>query len=265
MDVSEVLDDLVAEQHVLDRVVADLTDEQFATPTPSPRWTVTDQLGHLTFFDTSAALAIEDPEAFAEHRAELLSSFDDDLAVDEATLGRFREREPAAQLLTWRSARLDLEAAARQLTNDSRIEWYGPSMGSKSFLTARLMEVWAHGQDICDALGVEREPTDRIRHIAQLGVITRGWSYVVRGEQPAEGDVRVSLTAPSGEPWVWGPEDAPDEITGPASDFCLVVTQRRHVADTALTVDGDLAAEWMWKAQAFAGTPTTGPAPKGTG
>lgn len=264
MDVSEVLDDLVAEQHALDLVVADLTDEQFATPTPSPRWTVTDQLGHLTFFDTSAALAIEDPEGFAEHRAELLNSFDDDLAVDEATLGKFREREPGAQLLTWRSARLDLEAAARQLTNDSRIEWYGPSMGSKSFLTARLMEVWAHGQDICDALGVEREPTDRIRHIAQLGVITRGWSYLVRGEQPPEGDVHVALTAASGEPWTWGPEDATDVIAGPAHDFCLVVTQRRHVADTALSVVGDLAADWMSKAQAFAGTPTIGPAPKGT-
>ena len=264
MDVSEVLDDLVAEQEALDRVVADLDDDRFATPTPSPRWTVTDQLGHLTYFDTSAALAIEDPAGFAEHKAELRTSFADDLAVDEATLGKFREREPAAQLLTWRSARLDLESAARKLTNESRIEWYGPSMGSKSFLTARLMEAWAHGQDICDALGVEREPTDRIRHIAQLGVITRGWSYLVRGEQPPEGDVRVELTAPSGESWTWGPDDATDRITGPANDFCLVVTQRRHVDDTDLTVVGDVAVDWMSKAQAFAGTPTTGPAPRGS-
>ena len=132
MDVSEVLDDLVAEQDALDRVVADVDDDAFRTPTPSPRWTVTDQLGHLTYFDTSAALAIEDPAGFAEHKAELLNSFADELAVDEATLGKFREREPAAQLRTWRSARLDLESAARQLTNDSRIEWYGPSMGSSS-------------------------------------------------------------------------------------------------------------------------------------
>jgi len=268
MDVSEVLDDLVAEQHALDLVVGDLTDEQFATPTPSPRWTVTDQLGHLTYFDTSAALAIEDPAAFAEHKAELSSSFSDDLAVDEATLGKFRERTPASQLLTWRSARLDLESAARQLADDSRVEWYGPSMGSKSFLTARLMEVWAHGQDIRDALGVERAATDRIRHIAQLGVITRGWSYLVRGEQPPEGDVRVELTAPSGGPWSWGPVEAPDRVVGPANDFCLVVTQRRHVSDTDLIVVGELATDWMGKAQAFAGTPSTGPtpssAPKGT-
>lgn len=264
MDVSNVLDDLVAEQQALDVVVAELTDEQFATPTPSPRWTVTDQLGHLTYFDTSAALAIEDPAAFAAHKAELSGSFTDDLALDEATLGKFRERTPAAQLLTWRSARLDLESAARQLADDSRVEWYGPSMGSKSFLTARLMEVWAHGQDIRDALGVEREPTDRIRHIAQLGVITRGWSYLVRGEQPPDGDVRVELTAPSGDTWSWGPEDAADRVVGPANDFCLVVTQRRHVGDTDLTVVGELATDWMSKAQAFAGTPSTGPTPKAT-
>ena len=263
MDVSRVLDDLVAEQQALDVVVGDLTDEQFATPTPSPRWTVTDQLGHLTYFDTSATLAIQDPTAFAEHKAELMSSFSDDLAVDRATLGTFREQPPASQLRTWRAARRDLEAAARRLGDDSRVEWYGPSMGSKSFLTARLMEVWAHGQDICDALGVERAPTDRIGHIAQLGVITRSWSYLVRGEQPPDGDVRVELTAPSGETWSWGPADASDEVAGPANDFCLVVTQRRHIRDTDLTVVGESAADWMSKAQAFAGTPSTGPAPKG--
>ncbi len=265
MDVIEVLDDLVAEQHALDLVVADLRDEQFALPTPSPRWTITDQLGHLTYFDTSAALAIEDPTAFAEHKAELLGSFADELAVDEATLGRFRGLAPAAQLLTWRSARLDLESAARGLADDSRVEWYGPSMGSKSFLTARLMEVWAHGQDVCDALGVDREPTDRIRHIAQLGVITRGWSYLVRGEQPPAGDVFVELTAPSGATWSWGPADAADRVVGPANDFCLVVTQRRHVSDTDLAVVGELATDWMNKAQAFAGTPSTGPAPASKG
>ena len=136
-------------------------------------------------------------------------------------------------------------------------------MGAKSFLTARLMEVWAHGQDICDAVGATREPTDRLRHIAQLGVITRGWSYLVRGEQPPDGAVRVELTAPSGEVWTWGPDDAPDRVTGPAEDFCLVVTQRRHVDDTDLEIDGELATGWMGRAQAFAGGPTTGPDPKG--
>ncbi|MEO6653083.1 MAG: TIGR03084 family metal-binding protein [Ilumatobacteraceae bacterium] len=263
MDVSEVLDDLVAEQQALDVIVDDLDIAQWAVPTPSPRWTVADQIGHLTFFDTSAALAIADAPAFAAHKAELVSAFASELAVDEATLSTFRTLDPAAQLEAWRHARLDLQAAADTLADDSRVEWYGPSMGSKSFLTARLMEVWAHGQDICDAVGAEREPTDRLRHIAQLGVITRGWSYVVRGERPPDDDVRVELTAPSGETWTWGSDRADSSVVGSAEDFCLVVTQRRHLDDTGLAVTGGNAKDWMHKAQAFAGAATTGPTPTG--
>lgn len=262
MDVQGVLDDLVAEQQALDAVVAELAPEQWARATPSPRWSISDQIGHLTYFDTTATLAITDPEGFVAHRSGLIADFADELAVDAATLGEFRELTPAEQLAAWRGRRDALEAAARTLTDDTRVEWYGPSMGAKSFLTARLMEVWAHGQDVCDTVGARREPSDRLQHIAQLGVITRGWSYAVRGETKPDDDVRVELTAPSGAVWTWGPEDAPASVSGPAEDFCLVVTQRRHVDDTALVVDGEAARDWMLKAQAFAGGPTTGPAPR---
>jgi uncharacterized protein (TIGR03084 family) len=260
MDVHAVLDDLVAEQQALDAVVAPLTPEQWALPTPSPRWTISDQIGHLTYFDTTAALAITDTDAFVAHRAELVSRFTDELAVDDITLGSFRRLSPTEQLTEWRHRRDALETAGRTLDDDTRVEWYGPSMGAKSFLTARLMEVWAHGQDVCDTVGAEHPASDRLRHIAQLGVITRGWSYRVRGEEPPAEDVRVALTAPSGDIWNWGADDAPAAITGPAEDFCLVVTQRRHVDDTRLDLDGDAARDWMLKAQAFAGGPTTGPA-----
>ena len=139
-------------------------------------------------------------------------------------------------------------------------------MSARSFLTARLMEAWAHGQDIVDAVNrsggsASRRPTVRLRHIAHLGYVTRGWSYAVRGsEAPAE-EVRVELRSPSGEPWTWGPADATALVAGPAEDFCLVVTQRRHVDDTGLEVHGDAATDWMRVAQAFAGGATTGPAP----
>lgn len=261
MDVQGVLDDLVAEQRALDTVVAAIEPERWSLATPSPRWTIADQIGHLTFFDTTAALAITDPEAFVAHRSELIANFADELAVDEATLGDFRRRSPAEQLAEWRRRRDELEAAGRTLADDARIEWYGPSMGAKSFLTARLMEVWAHGQDVCDTVGARREATDRLQHIAQLGVITRGWSYAVRGETKPDEEVRVELTAPSGAVWSWGPDDAAASVRGPAEDFCLVVTQRRHVDDTSLTLTGHAARDWMTKAQAFAGGPTTGPAP----
>jgi uncharacterized protein (TIGR03084 family) len=173
---------------------------------------------------------------------------------------------PAALLDAWRDNRRSLARAAATLDDSARVEWYGPSMSAKSFLTARLMEVWAHGQDVVDAVHeagmvASRPPTDRLRHIAQLGVITRGWSYVNRGMEVPAGDVRVELQAPSGETWTWGPDDGPDAVRGPAEDFCLVVTQRRHPHDTRLEVVGDVARDWLVHAQAFAGAPTDGPAP----
>jgi len=125
-----------------------------------------------------------------------------------------------------------------------------------SFGTARLMETWAHGQDIADALGVRRTPTDRLRHIAHLGVVTRGFSYTVRGREPSQAPVYVALTAPSGGEWTWGEASAADRVSGPALDFCLLVTQRRMLDELDLTVIGDAAAEWMAIAQAFAGGPT---------
>ena len=260
MDVAdEVAADLAAEQQALDDVVAGLPPELWQAPTSSPGWTVADQIGHLTYFDGTAALAMTDPPAFDRHRRQLLKSFGDARAMEAATLAVYRTMKPEVLLATWREGRSQLARAAASVPADARIEWYGPSMSKRSFLTARLMETWAHGQDVVDAVGGVRPPSDRSRHVAQLGVITRGWSYKNRGMDMPDGEVRVELTAPSGEVWTWGPDDAADSITGPAEDFCLVVTQRRHVDDTSLVANGALAREWMEVAQAFAGTPTTKP------
>lgn len=260
VSVSEVARDLTAEQQTLDEVVSSIEDSMWVVPTSSPRWSIADQIGHLAYFDGSAALAITDPDAFAAHLAELLSHCGDDEAIDEATLGTFRAMRPQELLAAWRENRVRLADAARRLDNDTRVVWYGPSMGAKSFLTARLMECWAHGQDVVDALGMRRASTDRIAHIVRLGVITRDWSYVNRQLEPPASDVYVELTSPGGALWTFGEPDADDSITGSAEDFCLVVTQRRHVDATGLTVAGDDARDWMLKAQVFAGPPTSGPA-----
>jgi len=258
MHVSDVRRDLIAEQNALDDVVSSIDSEVFARPTASPGWTVSDQIAHLAYFDHAAAVAIGNPEAFPDMVTELLGAAARGDSADDFTLGRYRAMQPTELLDAWRSDRAALADASAGLTDDDRVEWYGPSMGSKSFLTARLMECWAHGQDIAAATGAKIAPTDRLAHIARLGFITRGWTYVNRQLEVPAGEVHVDLLAPSGIHWTFGPEDATDTVTGTALDFCLVVTQRVHVDDTELEATPG-ARDWLRIAQAFAGPPTTGP------
>ncbi len=260
--VASITADLVAEQATLDEIVAPLTPSDWDRATPSPRWAIRDQIGHLAYFDHTAALAIVDEEAFVAHRAELIANaVASPEAGDEFILGASRAMAADELLDHWRACRRELADAAATCGESDRIDWYGPSMSAKSFLTARLMECWAHGQDVCDTLGAHREPTDRLRHIAQLGYITRGWTYANRNLEVPEGEVRVELTSPSGEAWVFGPVDAEATVWGTALDFCLVTGQRRNVADTDLVVNGDIAHDWLEKAQLFAGPPTDPPSP----
>ena len=262
-ELDQVRADLISEQRALDAVVASIDDQQWPLATASPGWTVADQIGHLTYFDEAARTAILSPDRFHASVADLFEGAAHK-GLDEYTLETFRAMTSAQLLATWRENRRALAEAADGLGEDSRVDWYGPSMGARSFLTARLMETWAHGTDVAESLGVEMAPTDRLRHIAQLGYITRKWSYHVRAEEVPAGRIRVRLTSPSGAEWTWGDEDADEEVSGPAEDFCLVVTQRRHLDDTRL-VTGELGRHWLVRAQAFAGGPSEGPRPKGTG
>ena len=258
MNLADLLEDLLDEQASLDEIVAPLNDSDWDLLTPSPRWSVTDQIGHLCYFDGAAAQAIRDPESFSSEARRLMeASLVSETSGDDFTLGEFRMLSVGDRLERWRSNRRTLAEAAGTLGERDRVSWYGPSMGAKSFVTARLMEVWAHGTDVCDTVGAHREPTHRLRHVAQLGYITRAWTYINRGQPAPEADVWVELTAPSGEIWTWGDAGAAGDnaVRGPALDFCLVVTQRRHVADTGLEVTGEHATDWLSKAQAFAGPP----------
>ena len=254
----EICEDLAAEHEDLDRIVAPLDDAGLDTPTPAEGWSVRDQISHLAYFDGTARAAVIDPEAFAQEVAAMQAG-ERDLIADHLAIGRDADAE---QLMAWwRRRRAELLDALLPLDPGTRLPWYGPPMAAKSFATARLMETWAHGQDVADALGVTRTPTDRIRHVAHIGVRARPFAYFTNEREMPAADVRVDLTGPSGDRWTWGPEDAADAVRGPALDFCLVVTQRRHPADVDLEVVGPAAAEWIAIAQAFAGGPGTGRRP----
>jgi uncharacterized protein (TIGR03084 family) len=248
-----MLADLEAESDDLNGILGDHDDRKLSTPTPAEGWSVGDTLGHLWFFDREARRALEDPNGFTAGLEALIADPDAYMADHLEQIRSLGE----SLLPSWREERRLVIEALTRTDPATRVVWYGPPMSPMSFGTARLMETWAHGQDIVDALGAKREPTDRLRHIAHLGVRTRGFSYVIKGREVPDVAVFVSLTGPGGDEWTWGEPDATDRVSGTALDFCLLVTQRRVLEDLDLTVTGDAAQEWMTIAQAFAGGPST--------
>ena len=256
IDLDALRADLADEHEELDAVVSGLDPSTWDTPTPAPGWSIRDQISHLAFFDEQAHLAVTDREAFT---ASLAGITDVDSFVNDP-LVRTRALPPTEVLEWWRTARRSMLEAFGAADPGERVPWFGPPMSLGSFISARLMETWAHGQDVVDALGKERAPSSRLRHIAHLGVRARPNSYAANGKTAPEEQIRVELQAPDGETWRWN-EAASDNVVGPALDFCLVVTQRRHIDDTDLVVEGDLAHEWMSIAQVFAGPPGAGREP----
>ena len=257
MDAADVIADLTDESAEVDALVADRPAADWARDTPAAGWTVSHQVAHLAWTDQAALMAITDPERFAAHLAQ--AAADPESFVDKGAAGTIDE--PPRLLAAWREGRAALREALLGLPPGAKVAWYGPPMSTTSMATARLMETWAHGLDIADALGVTRAPTARLRHIAHLGHRTLGYAFLVNGKQLPESPVRVELTAPDGTRWTFGPAEATDVVTGPALDFCLLVTQRRNRADLALVATGPVADAWLDVAQAFAGPPGGGRPP----
>lgn len=254
----QVLADLAAEGDRLDAVVAGLDADGWHTPTPAEGWDVAIQLGHLAWTDHVATLAASDKAGWDEVVTEAIG--DPDRYVD-ASAEQWGAGDPAALLERWRAGRTSLADALRAVPSKDKLPWFGPPMSPTSMATARFMETWAHALDVTDALGVGYEPDDRLRHVAHLGVRTRDFAFATRGEQVPGEPFSVTLVAPSGEVWDWGPPDAAQTVTGAAYDFCLLVTQRRHRGDLALEAHGPEAERWLEIAQAFAGPPGDGREP----
>ncbi|WP_395108596.1 TIGR03084 family metal-binding protein [Actinomadura sp. SCN-SB] len=257
-ELSSLLTDLTDEGEALDALVAPLSD--LTVPTPAEGWTIAHQISHLAWTDRQAILAATDPSGFEKVLAKAIEDPDGQV---EAGAAEGTGEPPAALLERWRAGRSAMTDALAAVPGGTRLPWFGPPMKPASMATARLMETWAHGQDVADALGAVREPTARLRHVAHIGVRTRDFSYRIRGLEPPSVEFRVVLTAPDGGTWAWGPEDAAQSVSGPALDFCLLVTQRRNRADLALTATGPDADRWLDLAQAFAGPPGPGRPPAG--
>jgi uncharacterized protein (TIGR03084 family) len=249
--------DLAGETADLLPLLARLGEADWDAPTPAEGWSIRDQVTHLAFFDDTTLLSLRDRAAFLAQRDELRALGDrfGDVVADQ------HRHLPGGYCLEWlASSRARLIEAYKAVDPAARLPWYGPDFSVPASVTGRLMETWAHGQDIADAIGVARPPTARLRHVADIGIRAFAFCFQGRGLAVPAQPVRVELAGPAQsappQAWTWGPADAVNRVTGDALDFCLVVTQRRNVADTGLAVAGDVATRWISIAQAFAGPPT---------
>ncbi len=254
----QVLSDLTAEGERLDALVAGLDGAGWRTPTPAAGWDVATSVAHLAWTDEVAVLAATDKAGWD---AMVLRAVGDPDGFVDAEARAGAQAEPATLLDRWRRARSALGQALREFPAGERLPWFGPPMSPTSMATARFMETWAHGLDVAEALGRPPEPSDRIRHVAHLGVRTRDFAFGVHGLEPPGEEFRVELRAPSGASWEWGPAGAAQVVRGSAYDFCLLVTRRRHRDDLDLVAVGEQADRWLDVAQAFAGPPGPGREP----
>lgn len=251
-------EDFRAESEALFALLNKADVSQYAEPTQFKNWTINAVLQHLYVWNEMAGFQITD-EARLIQQMKSVGRHPSGLRGFEAEhLGGL---EGPALLDAWHRNAHDTADLFARADPKARLKWAGPDMSARSSITARLMETWAHGQEVYDHLGVVRQNEDRIRNIVVLGVNTYGWTYKTR-EQEIPGPMpHLVLTAPSGETWTYGEPSDIEVISGAAEEFCQVITQTRNIADTSLEVTGAIATDWMSKAQCFAGPPQPPPAP----
>ncbi len=239
-------------------VLEPLDDADFETKTLFKDWTIHDVIAHLHIFNVAADLSITDESAFGEFWRDLQASMAEKgmLGATDAWLDGARNR---AVFDLWRSYYQDMCTRIEDVDPKKRVKWAGPDMSVRSSVSARLMETWAHGQEVWDVLGKERVDADRIKNVAVLGMNTFGWTFKNRGLEIPSDVPYVKLAAPSGATWEWNEPNDANFVEGSATEFCQVVTQTRNIGDTNLRVVGDTATQWMAIAQCFAGRPEDPP------
>jgi uncharacterized protein (TIGR03084 family) len=261
VSIPELLRDLDSEGAELDGLVADLTPLQWQLLTAAPGWTIAHQIAHLAWTDDVALISVTRPADFLPTINAGLAAAGSVPGYLEAEAARGAEADPSELLARWRAGRAELAASLEQCSSGMSLPWLGTSMSPESMITARLMETWAHAQDVADARGVVRTATGRLRHVAHIGVRARSSAFRANELPAPDADIRVELTAPDGTLWCWGASDAAGRVTGSALDFCFRVTQRRHRDDLDLVATGAVADQWLDIAQAFAGPPGAGRRP----
>jgi len=257
-ELQEVVSDANIDGDELDEMLAGLSPEQWSSPTPAPGWTIAHQVAHLAATFRLAGMAASDPDAFMALMARLGNNFDANVAV---ALSDFLSDPPQVLFGRWHAERVAAYKALAAVDPAGVVPWLVNPLPPAVLASAGMMEMFAHGQDIADALGVTRPRTDRIRHLVAFAVRTWDFGYLARRLPPPAEKFRFELVAPSGARWEFGPVDATQRIGGYADDFCLLVSRRRHHADLALVASGEHARRWLDIAQAYRGPAGPGRSP----
>ncbi|HWU11097.1 MAG TPA: TIGR03084 family metal-binding protein [Streptomyces sp.] len=254
----DVITDLVEEGKALDALLAGAREDVWTLPTPAEGWSVRHQIGHLAMVFAMAEKAAADPVGFKAFVAGLNSSFD--AAVQEG-LAPYLAMDGETLMREWQRQREATTKALRGVPPARLVPWLVRPIPAAVLTAAGMTELFGHGQDIADALGVTRRPTDRIRHIAEFVTLTWEFGYESHSLPEPRKGFRFELEAPSGEKWTLGAVDATERITGPAVDLCMLATRRRHRDDLSLTASGPDADQWLDIAQAYRGPAGTGRRP----
>ncbi len=222
---ADLVADLAAEQDALVAVLEQLEPDDWFRPTPAWSWDVRDTVSHLADTDELAVdTCIDGPRALAKVAARCASS--EDLTLLGVPARPAAPRSGSARVVD-RGAARGARDAARSRSPDARAVGAGDA---SAFVRDRPPDgdVGAFARR---ARGPRHDPvdTDRLRHVAWIGVRALPYAASVAGVAPPEGPLRVELTLPSGAEWTFGAVDAPDRITGPASEFCRVFVQRIEV------------------------------------
>ncbi|MFN8036278.1 MAG: maleylpyruvate isomerase family mycothiol-dependent enzyme [Acidimicrobiia bacterium] len=247
-DLAALVADLAAEQGALRTTLECVRGDDWFRPVPARGWDVRDTVAHLADTDE---LAID--TCLGGDRP--LNDFASRLASPEdVTLwGVLRGRAmPGAAVLDWWFATSARERSVlRGLDSSDRVPW-GLGMRAPSFVTARLMECWAHGLDVHAALGTAPADTDRLRHVAWLSIRALPYAFGVAGRSVPSGELLVRLRAPSGVVWTFGPDDAPNVIEGEAGQFCRLFVHRLALGDaSSLRAHGEGAIAALEVARSF--------------
>jgi uncharacterized protein (TIGR03084 family) len=240
---------LEREQTSLQAELRDVATDDWFRPTPSKGWDARDSVAHLADTDELAIdTCTNGLRPLNDFAAQLASP--EDVTLWGVLRGR---RQPGREVLAWwkETSTREREVLAG-LDPATRVPW-GLGMRPPSFVTARLMETWAHALDVRVALGLPIVDTDRLRHIAWLGYRSLPYAFSFAGREPPPGELRVELTSPSGkETWDYGPPGAPNRISGPAGEFCRLFVHRISRDEArGLTAEGDGAVAALEVARAF--------------